>query len=257
MEKVILNYPHEGAVAQIKLNAPKANIVDGAMMAELRHCFAEFKQNKDLKIITIEGEGSHFSFGASVEEHRREYAAEMLKDFHQMFYDMMDLAIPTLARVSGNCLGGGLELALMCNFIFADQSAKFGQPEIMLGVFAPPASILLPAKLGQAKADELLITGKTIKADQAQQWGLVNKIYENHQQLAEGVDKFIEKHILPKSASSLKFAVRAARKSFYDSMQKQLQELERMYVDELMSTKDANEGINSFIERRKPQWVNE
>ncbi len=116
-----------------------------------------FKNNNDIKLITFEGAGKHFSFGASVEEHTKENAPEMLQKFHQIFYTITDLAIPTLAKISGQCLGGGLELALVCNFLFADKSAKLGQPEIILGVFPPPASIILPLKIGNAKAEELII----------------------------------------------------------------------------------------------------
>jgi cyclohexa-1,5-dienecarbonyl-CoA hydratase len=255
MEKLKLNYTYNNSVAQIILNAPKGNVLDGAMMVELLTVLNDFKGNKNLKLITFEGEGDHFSYGASVEEHKREIAAAMLKNFHQIFYDLIDLSIPTLAKISGFCLGGGLELALMCNFLFADRSARLGQPEIVLGVFPPPASLLLPLKIGFARAEELLISGKNISAEEAKALGLVNEVYPDKNSLDKGINEFVERHIIPKSASSLRFAIRAARAAFNETLLSWLPQLEKMYLKELMETADANEGIHAFLEKRKPNWV--
>jgi len=180
----------------------------------------------------------------------------MLKHFHQLFYSLTELAIPTAAMVSGQCLGGGLELALCCSFIFVDSTAKLGQPEISLGVFAPPASCILPMKIGQARADELLLTGKIIGAEVAVKIGLASKLFEDKEAMINGVDEWVAKHILPKSASSLRIAQKAARIGFNKALLSELKELESMYIDELMETHDANEGINSFLERRQPEWHN-
>lgn len=180
----------------------------------------------------------------------------MLQEFHQLFYTIRDLAIPCAAKISGQCLGGGVELALMCNFLFADKTAKLGQPEIILGVFPPPASILLPEKIGYARAEELLITGKTISGETAKSFGLVNELFDDKKAMNEGVEKWIDMHILPRSASSLRFAVRAARVKLNHIFTNFLPQLESMYVNRLMNTHDANEGINSFLEKRKPVWHN-
>ena len=233
-----------------------ANVLDKTMLSELLNVFKTFKSNKNIKLITFEGAGDHFSYGASVEEHQKENAAEMLKVFHQVFYDLIDLSIPTLAKISGLCLGGGCELALMCNFLFADQSAKLGQPEIVLGVFPPPASLLLPLKIGNAKAEELNITGKTIFASEAKELGLINGIYPDKASLDNGVIEFIAKQILPKSASSLKYAVKTVRSHFNDIILNKLPQLEKMYVEELIETNDANEGVSAFLQKRKPKWLN-
>ena len=213
------------------------------------------KTDHKIKLITFEGEGKHFSFGASVEEHTKELAETMLRNFHKLFFTIRDLAIPTMAKVSGQCLGGGLELALICNFIFADKSAKLGQPEIVLGVFPPPASLLLPLKIGYAKAEELLITGRTFGAEEGKAIGLLNEVYEDKAQMEAETKAWIEKNILPKSASSLRYGVKAARVKFNHILGNFLPQLEFMYVKQLMETKDANEGINSFLEKRKPVWM--
>ncbi|RME25254.1 MAG: cyclohexa-1,5-dienecarbonyl-CoA hydratase [Candidatus Zixiibacteriota bacterium] len=200
------------------------------------------------------GSGKHFSFGASVAEHVREQAPRMLEQFHGLFYRLIDLAIPTMALVSGQCLGGGMELALMCNLLFADKTAKLGQPEIMLGVFAPPASVMLPLKIGQARADDLLLTGRSITAEEAFAMGLATAVFDTPEAMHQGADQWFEHHLMPKSASSLRFAVRAARGNFNLILRDRLKELERLYVDELMATDDANEGIASFLESRQPEW---
>jgi len=215
------------------------------------------KDKKEIKLITFEGASKHFSFGASVEEHRKENAAAMLDSFHRLFFTMMELSIPALAKVSGQCLGGGMELALFCNFIFADKTAILGQPEIVLGVFPPPASILLPMKIGYAKAEELLITGKRISVEEAKSLGLINEIYENRDTMDGCVDEWITKNILPLSSSSLRYAVRASRVFLNHILSKFLPELQKLYVHDLMETHDANEGITSFLEKRKPIFEGE
>ena len=164
MNKIKIEYLYENSVARVILDDGKGNVLDSVMMKDLHQLLDKFSNNKKLKLITFEGEGKHFSFGASVEEHTKENAAQMLSSFHGMFYKIMELSIPTVAKISGQCLGGGLELALICNTMYADKTAFVGQPEIVLGVFPPPASLLLPLKIGNSKAEELLITGKSISA---------------------------------------------------------------------------------------------
>ena len=254
MKKIIVNNIQNNTVAQIILNDAPGNVLDHIMMEEIQETLNSFKNAPQLKLIIFEGTGKHFSFGASVEEHTKELAATMLRGFHQLFYTLRDLSIPTMAKISGQCLGGGLELAIMCNFLFADKTAKFGQPEIILGVFPPPASIILPEKIGLARAEDLIITGKTITADEAKNIGLINEVFEDKNALEEGVAKWIETYIVPKSASSLRFAVKAARIKFNHIFTNFLPQLETLYVNNLMETRDANEGINSFLEKRKPVW---
>ena len=257
MQKIKVEYLFDNTSVHILLDDGKGNVLDHIMMQELQGVFTSLKENNNVKIIVFEGAGKHFSFGASVEEHKKESAGSMLKGFHQLFYSLRDLSIPTLAKVSGQCLGGGLELSLMCNFIFADQTAKLGQPEINLGVFPPPASILLPEKIGLSRAEEMLISGKIISAQEAKSFGLVNELFEDKEALIEGVNQWIEKYILPKSASSLRFGVKAARRKLNHLLTNFLPQLEDMYINQLMETHDANEGINSFLEKRNPVWQND
>jgi cyclohexa-1,5-dienecarbonyl-CoA hydratase len=256
MQKIEVKYLYENTVARVILNDGKGNVLDSIMMNDLNGLLASFKDKNDLKLITFEGAGKNFSFGASVEEHTKDKAAEMLENFHRIFYNLMDLHIPALAKISGQCLGGGFELPLACNFIFADKSAKVGQPEILLGVFAPPASIMLPLKIGNARAEELLITGKVITAEEGKAMGLINEVFDDRESMETATDVWITNNIIGKSASSIRYATRAARASFDFFMQKNLPAFTELFIKGLMETSDANEGINSFLEKRKPHWKN-
>jgi len=256
MEKIKMNYLYDDSVANILLDDGKGNVMDYIMMEDLQSVLDSFSEKKNIKLIVIEGVGKHFSFGASVEEHQKEFAGAMIRAFHKLFFTLRDLSIPIAAKVTGQCLGGGMELCLMCNFIFADKTAKFGQPEIILGVFPPPASILLAEKIGLAKAEELLLTGKTISADEAKSMGLLNDVFADKEALNAGLNNWIETNILPKSASSLRYAVKAVRAKMNHILGNFLPQLESMYINQLMQTEDANEGISSFLEKRKPVWKN-
>ena len=256
MNSVLLESSHDGQVIQLTLNAPKGNVLDRVMMEALQQHLNGLANKPEVKLLLLTGAGKHFSFGASVQEHLPERVREMLSQFHHLFYTFMELAIPTAALVSGQCLGGGLELALMCDFLFADATARLGQPEINLGVFPPPASLLLPLKVGQTRAEDLLLTGRTITAEEGRQMGFITALFDNRQTMEEEVDQWIQRNILPKSASSLRHGVKAARWMLNQTLQRELPKLEKYYLDALMSTKDAREGLLAFLERRQPKWSN-
>jgi cyclohexa-1,5-dienecarbonyl-CoA hydratase len=247
----------ESSVIKVVLNSPKANVLEAGMLAEILHAIQAAGSEKQVKVIVFEGEGKHFSFGASVPEHTKDKAAGMLKAFHGVFYELAKNCVPTMAVVRGQCLGGGMELALVCNFIVADGTAMFGQPEIVLGVLPPPASVMLARKVGQAFADDLVLTGRSIDAREAHRIGLVNMLAEEGQDAWLLAASWIEKHILPKSAASLRIANAAVRRDFFRRIWEDLPQMEGLYLRELMETYDANEGISAFIEKRKPLWKNE
>ena len=254
MGKISTESLYDGQVVRFILNTPKANVLDAEMMTELQSGFENIDAN--VKLIQFTGAGDHFSFGASVPEHTKENAPEMLRQFHGLFKTLMNLSVPTMALVTGQCLGGGMELAISCNFLFLDETARFGQPEIMLGVFAPPASLILPMKVGQAKADDLLLTGRSVKPDEVMNSGLGTKLFDDRQSMMEGADAWVEKHILLKSASSLRYANRVARTAFNETISANLDKLAEIYTNELMETHDANKGIETFLKKKKPEWTN-
>lgn len=240
----------DGALLRLRLARPKANLCDAEMIGALQTALDAHRATRGLRGVLLDHEGPHFSFGASVEEHRKEQARAMLAAFHGLFRQLARLAIPTCAIVRGQCLGGGLELASYCTFVVATPDARLGQPEIKLAVFAPMASLLLPWRVGGGAALELCVTGRTIDAAQALRIGLVNAVTEDPE---AWVAALYSEALRPASASSLRFAERAARAELLRRLEHELPQLERLYLDELMATHDANEGIAAFIERRLPQ----
>jgi len=241
-----------GSGLHIILNAPKGNVLDASMMKEIHAELEACKARRELKLIVFSGAGGHFSFGASVAEHVREQAAAMISSFHALFLRMVDLAVPTAAAVQGRCLGGGMELAMFCNRVFAHPGSVFGQPEIQLGVLPPVASLVLPFKVGQSAADEINLTGRNMTCDEAWRLGLVDQVSADP---LAALEAWADQEIAPKSASSLRFAVRASRFRLNEVLRTGLPAMERLYIDELMSTHDANEGIGAFLEKRKPSWL--
>ncbi|MBF0277143.1 MAG: enoyl-CoA hydratase/isomerase family protein [SAR324 cluster bacterium] len=249
----------DGQVIEITIGPAPANIISAQMIAEIS---AELKrlelitrETKDVKLILFSGEGKHFSYGASVEEHQAELVGQMLPSFHKLMTQMLSMEIPTMAKVSGLCLGGGFELALACGITICSSKAKFAVPEIQLGVFPPPASILLPYKIGETKAAEIVLSGQNCTAEEAFHWGWVNKVVEP-ELLDETVVQFIEEIILPKSAVALRKANKAVRIPILAHFNAFVKQVESLYLDDLMKTSDALEGIAAFIEKRPAKWTN-
>ena len=257
MEKLRCEKLFNDQVWKLVLNDPKGNVVDAIMLNSIDAVLDEAGRDKHCKLIILQGEGKHFSFGVSVEEHTADKAAAMLSVFHNFFIKLTDLSIPVVTFMSGQCLGGGLEMAMFAHVIFADESAKLGQPEINLGVFAPPASVILPTKVGQARADELLLTGRIIGAQEAKKIGLVHEVYPDKDTMEQKVHEWIQENILPKSAHSLRVASKVARWRFSMRIREDLKKYESIYDRELIQSFDGNEGINAFLEKRTPEWKDE
>ncbi len=239
----------EGKALRLVLDAPKANVLDAAMISALQGALEQVTPST--RLIVIEGEGAHFSFGASVAEHQREQAPAMLATFHQLFRSLAACAVPTVAVVRGQCLGGGLELASWCTWIVASPEARFGQPEVQLSVFPPMASVLLPWRIGGGAALDLCVGGARIDASEALRLGLVSAVSED----PEGWWRARLKTLERSSAVGLRYAERAARITLMAQLDTHLGALERLYLDELMATHDANEGIAAFLNKRPPEYV--
>lgn len=242
---------HDGALLRLRLNRPKANIVDAEMIGALKAAFDGHRQAKGLRGVLLDAEGTHFSFGASVDEHLADRCAAMLDALHDLLLVMIDFPVPILVAVQGQCLGGGLEVALAGGSIFARSDAQLGQPEMKLGVFAPAASVLLPYRVNQADAEDLLFSGRSVSGEQAHAMGLVQVLADDPSAAAAS---YFEQHLLNKSAAALACAVSAARDPMRADVRRRLSEVERLYLDRLMQTFDANEGLAAFLAKRSPQW---
>ncbi len=252
-DRVVLERSHDGAVLRVVLDAPPGNILDIATISDLSRKLAAEGSASALKAIVFEGAGGNFSYGVSIEEHRPGTVEEMLRTFHALFGTLQRLDRVLVAVVHGRCLGGGLELASFCHRVFAHPRARLGQPEINLGVFAPVASVILPLRCGQAAADEICLTGRTYTAREGLKLGLVDEVAADPGRAA---DRWLAKHILPKSAAALARAVKAARLRHGAALDNDLAATERLYLEDLMRTHDAREGIEAFLAKRVPLWKN-
>lgn len=242
----------DGALWRVVMGGSKGNVLDAGLTDALSAAFAEAARTPRLAAICLEGAGAHFSFGASVAEHLPGAVAGMLGRFHGMLLALVDSGVPVLAAVRGQCLGGGLELVTLCHRVFAARGATLGQPEIALGVFAPAASVVLPERIGRRHAEDLCISGRSVGAEEALAMGLVDELTDGDP--ADAALAWARKHVLPRSASSVRFAVRAVRTSLRARLATELPAIERLYLDDLMATSDAVEGLTAFLERRPPVW---
>jgi|FLOH01.1.fsa_nt_gi cyclohexa-1,5-dienecarbonyl-CoA hydratase len=246
----------DGQAAVIEFGPMPANIVDRATMngivAALRECAAD----KSLKCIIVRGEGNHFSYGASVPEHVPGEFEKMIPEFHAALraFNAEDLP-PVIAAVRGRCLGGGFELAMVCDLIAVDPAAQLGCPEVMLGVFPPAGAALLPLRATAGRSAGMLMTGRIITGSEAFRLGIAD-IEAPSGQLDQAVEAWITDHLSNLSAEALRQTRRATRHPWRKALGETLVELEKQYLQDLMSTEDAVEGLQSFLEKRRPEWKN-
>ena len=241
-------------VARIKLARPPVNILSIAMMQEINRALDECSNQRDLAAIVFEAapDCRAFSAGVSVEEHAHETIFQMLDSFHAIFRNLEQIGRPSIAVVNGAALGGGCELITYCDFVIAGDQARFGQPEIKLGVFPPVAALLLPRVIGERRARELMLTGEIIEAREALAVGLVSRVVPAAELESETSRLLAQLRGL--SALALEHAKRAIDLGHGRSLDDALKEIEDMYLHELMKTQDAVEGINAFGEKRKAAW---
>lgn len=254
-EKLRVEPSHGGSVLRVLLDDPPGNVLDSIMMESLAAFLDTLPGAGEAKVLIFEGAGEHFSYGASIEEHVKERAAAMLERFHGLFRRLAALGLPTISLVRGQCLGGGMELAIFSNLVVAEEGARFGQPEIKLGVFPPIAALVLALRTGQGPADRICLGGRSVDAREAETIGIVDHLVEAGTGDAF-VASWVEKNMLPHSASSLRLAHRACRARVNRLLEQELPAIERLYLDELMETEDGNEGIASHMDGRKPVWKN-
>ena len=250
-EALITTLSREDRLLCLTLNRPKANIVDAEMIGLLQQALDAHLDDSRLTAVLVEAAGPSFSFGASVPEHLPGQCADMLSRLHRLLVTLAQAPVPVLCSVRGMCLGGGLELALATDMIFAAPDAVFGQPEIKLAVFAPAASCLLPERVGRGAAADLLFSGRTIDAATAARLGLVQFVDDSP---SEAALRYFDEHLAPHSAFALRQAVRAARADLGERLKAGLDRVERQYAEDLMNGRDPLEGLNAFIEKRQPAW---
>ena len=253
---VRLSFNRASTWASIVFAHPTGNIITAEIVRAFRATLADLGEARHLRLVTIEGDGRDFSFGASIPEHTAEEIGRVLPDMHALVVDLLELPAPTAAIVRGRCLGGGFELALGCDVIFAADDATFGLPEIALGVLPPAGTVLLPRRVGQAQASAAILTGESRSAEAWRAAGLVEALAPAdrlHAVVEAWFARTLERH----SAESLRHATRALRAPLLDAVRAGLPAVERLYLSELMRTHDANEGVRAFLEKRAPEWRDE
>ncbi len=250
-----INYEISGDTAFLTINRPPVNILDITTMDEMNDAILSLKGNTDVKVLVLTSEGDKaFSAGVDVADHTEDKAEQMLETFHAIFRNLQNIDAVTVAACKGLTLGGGCEVAIFCDLIFAADNLKIGQPEIKLSVIPPIALLFLPRLVGLKHAAELLFTGKVITAEKAEKIGLVNKVVP-----LDSFDAELEKFIQPFSELSLvgiKYSKKGLLLGLETDFSEGLDRIEKLYMDDLMSTEDANEGLKAFMEKRAPIWKN-
>jgi cyclohexa-1,5-dienecarbonyl-CoA hydratase len=237
--------------ARVTLNNPPLNIIDIPMMMELRGALEQIESRPEIAMIVIAGSERAFSSGVDVAAHTPDQVRDMLTSFHSVIRSMVSSSKLTAASVRRHCLGGGAELALVCDVAYASSDSVWGFPEIKLGCYPPVACVALSAIVGQKLAAEMVLSGRTLNAQEALAAGMVNGVAEDPETL---VSECVQRVSQLSSA-----AIAVAKKASYSwdaiHFDKGLARAEQIYLDELMKTSDAREGIAAFMERRRPQWV--
>lgn len=242
-------------VLRLTLDAPPGNILDIAMVRRLAAALEAHRDRRGLRLVVLRGAGRHFSYGASVAEHRAADAPEMLGGFHRLVRQLLAFPVPTAALVDGQCLGGGFETVLACHFVFATPAARFACPEIRLGVFPPVLAVLGPERLGRPLAERLLLTGEAIDARQAAELGVATAVLAGDDPESELLAWYRER-LAPSSAFALRQATEAVRRAsgLLERVDRGLEAAERHYLESLLPSHDGNEGIEAFLAKRPPAW---
>jgi cyclohexa-1,5-dienecarbonyl-CoA hydratase len=244
----------EGGLGTITLNRAPLNILNIKMMNEINDTLEDWTEDRGLKVVLFNANGKGFSSGVDVEEHMGDMASKMIESFHGMFRLVDSLGAVTVSSVYGSCLGGGCELSIFCDLVIADDTAKFGQPEIQLGVLPPIAAQIMPRIIGRKAAMDLILSGRIISAKEAMDMGLINKVVAKGD-LTKETDRFIKPY-LSLSAEVIRVTKKAIKAGLIDDLEPSLKIIEDIYLKELMRTADAQEGLQAFLERRSPEWKN-
>lgn len=241
--------------AYITLKREPLNVLNIEMMQEFNTALESLDSGRSLKALVIKAEGKAFSAGVDVSEHTAELVDKMIETFHRMFRLLDKIECPTVALVHGAALGGGCELACFCDMVIAAEGVKIGQPEIKVGVFPPVAAAMFPQYAFLKSVYELLLTGDIIKAEQAQAMGLVNQVFPR-----DDFDKHCQEflgRLISNSAAILRLTKTTIKAGLNKPFDESLNIAEKIYLKDMMATKDAHEGLAAFLEKRPPKWVDE
>lgn len=241
-------------VAAIQINRPKErNALNRELMLEIRDTLKAFDENPSIRVIILTGGEAVFAAGADIKQMADATAISMLEvDQFSTWDQIRNTKKPIIAAVSGFALGGGCELAMTCDMIVASETAQFGQPEINIGTMPGAGGTQrLTRAIGKALAMEMVLTGKFITADQALNFGLINKVVPVEVLMKETIALATE--IAEKSPIAVKLAKESVNKAFETSLQEGLH-FERKNFYMTFASDDQKEGMKAFVEKRKPDF---
>ncbi len=241
----------QDGVAHLVLDRPALNVLNIPMLQQLEAALGELAGDEAVRALVLRAEGKMFSAGVDVADHTAEKVGEMIPLFDRVCQALADFPVPTLAAVHGHALGGGCELVLCCDLAVIAEGAKIGQPEIQLAAIAPIAALRLPYLTGYRAAAELMFTGRNLTAQEALGMGLVNAVVHAEEVNPWAQEKATQIAGLSRAAMTL---LKRALTLGYGAWARALPELEHLYLEELMNTTDAHEGLAAFMEKRKPEW---
>lgn len=245
-----------GAVCHLALDAPPLNVLTIESLSELGEAVKRIRSAPGVRLVTLGSQsGRAFSAGVDVADHTPERIEEMLTVFTEAFLALYRLEMPVAALVRGFCLGGGFELVQACDIVLADETSRFGQPEIKLGVFAPVASVLLPRRIGANRAAEICLGGEPLSATEAYMAGIVHRVFPE-KTFAASAEAYLER-FMQLSSEALVSAKRAIRRADPGRLEDELHEMNRFYLQATRDSGDAREGVRAFMEKRKPRWSRE
>ena len=251
MTDSFINVETKNGASTLTLNRAPLNVLDIAALSGLESTLTELSRDKNIRVLILRAEGKMFSAGVDVADHTPDKVGEMIPLFNRTCRLLANFPTPTLAVVHGHALGGGCELVLCCDLAVMTDKAKIGQPEIQLAAFAPIAAMRLPLMVGYRAAADMLLTGRTLTSDEALKIGLVNAVVP-----ADGLEQWVQEKVAQLSNLSrvaLTITKRALQSGF-GAWDLSASELERLYLDELMKTEDAREGLAAFMEKRAAVW---
>ncbi len=242
----------EDGLARVVLDHPPLNILTRQVLGDLREELRRLAGQPSLRVLLLTAQGRHFSAGADVGEHLPPHFRQLIPEFLDTLTMLDQFPLPVIAAVQGRCLGGGFELILGADLVIAAEGALFGQPEIALGVVPPAAAALLPGRCPRGLAAEIVFTGEPISAAEAERAGLVRRVVPEAE--LEATTLTLARRMTRHSGAALREAKRSLRGSRAEEAAARLATAGAVYVDSLMATTDAVEGLHAFLERRPPVW---
>ena len=246
-------YEKDDGVAKITINRPPFNILNVETLKEISKTLEVVGKDGGIKVLVVTGAGEKaFSAGVEIKDHLPDAIEETLEAFHRVFHLLAELNKPTVAAVRGFAYGGGCELASACDIVLASEDAQFGQQEVKVGAIPTVATVLLPRIIGRKKALEIILTGDTLEATEAKQIGLVNEVFPVAE-LEKAVNELVEK-FKRKSSVVLKLIRMAVYQGLNKDFKEALNGVTDIYLNRLIKTEDAVEGLKAFLEKRKPVW---